>query len=182
MLELAISEFLMERFPEYPEGELSKLRAAIVNETQLADLARQYDIGHYLYLGKGEEQTQGRAQNSLLADAYEAVLGAVYLDRGFKKALTLVRRHYQKLLEGVSPQTLFQDYKTELQEKCQARFRSIPRYRMIKEMGPDHEKVFEVEILIKQQSFGKGRGRSKKEAEQQAAQAALTKLDNFDEL
>jgi ribonuclease III len=179
VLELTISEFIMERYPESPEGELSKLRAAIVNESQLADLAKYYDLGQYLYLGKGEEQTQGREKNSLLADAYEAILGAVYIDRGFKKSVQIVRRHYSRLLDGASMKSFHSDFKTELQEKCQAMFRSIPRYRLIREKGPDHEKIFEIEISIRGQVYGKGRGRSKKEAEQMAAQEALTQLDQI---
>ena len=179
VLELAISENIMERFPEYPEGDLSKLRASIVNEWQLSELARHYDIGQYLYLGKGEEQTNGRQKNSLLADAYEAILGAIYLDRGFKKALALVRKHYDRLLNEATLGSFYKDFKTELQERCQAQFRSIPRYRLIREKGPDHEKVFEVEIVIQNKVYGQGKGRSKKEAEQKAAEQALKRLQDL---
>lgn len=176
VLELAISEFIMERFPQSPEGELSKLRASIVNEGSLAELARQYNFGPNLYLGRGEDQTNGREKNSLLANAYEAVLGAVYLDRGFKKALCLVKKHYARLLDSTPMQSFYRDFKTELQEKSQALFRTIPRYRLVKELGPDHEKVFEVEILIRNKIYGQGRGKSKKEAEQMAAEKTLIQI------
>ena len=101
VLELSISHLLMERFPEFPEGELSKLRAAIVNENQLAELARSIDLGDYLYLGKGEDQTGGRDKPSLLSDAFEAVLGAVYIDRGFGKAMKVVKRLYENVLHVI---------------------------------------------------------------------------------
>ena len=166
----------MERFPQSPEGELSKLRASIVNEGSLAELARQYNFGPNLYLGRGEDQTNGREKNSLLANAYEAVLGAVYLDRGFKKALCLVKKHYARLLDSTPMQSFYRDFKTELQEKSQALFRTIPRYRLVKELGPDHEKVFEVEILIRNKIYGQGRGKSKKEAEQMAAEKTLIQI------
>ncbi len=176
VLELAVSKLLMKRFPQYNEGELSKLRAAIVNERQLADLAREYEIGEYLLLGRGEEQTMGREKPSLLADAYEAVLGAIYLDRGFRKAEKVISKHYSLLLEESSPDSLYRDYKTELQERVQSIFRTIPQYRLANEEGPGHRKVFEIDLLIEEKRYGMGRGYSKKEAEQKAAQEALRKL------
>lgn len=176
VLELSVSELLMERYPDFSEGDLSKMRAAIVNEKQLASLARGFYLGSYLYLGRGEEQTSGREKSSLLADAYEAVLGAIYLDRGFKKASEVVRRHYSRLLDKTPQRDFYQDYKTELQEKCQSLFHAVPKYRLIAEKGPDHDKVFEVELWVRHEQFGRGVGRSKKEAEQKAAKQALAKL------
>jgi ribonuclease III len=176
VLELAVSEFLMERYPEFSEGDLSKMRAAVVNEKQLAGLARQFGLGDSLYLGRGEEQTSGRLKNSLLADAYEAILGGVYLDRGFGSASKLIRHHYADLLDKTPPHQFYQDYKTELQERCQSLFRAIPRYRLIGEKGPDHDKIFEVELYVKNDLMGRGTGRNKKEAEQEAAKEALGKL------
>ena len=166
----------MERYPHFDEGDLSKLRAAIVNERQLAELARGLGLGTHLALGKGEEQTSGREKNSILSDGFEALLGAIYLDRGFKKSVEVIRHHYEKLLDQTPEQKFYTDYKTELQEKSQAAYKSIPHYRLIAETGPDHEKTFEVEIFIHSQSFGKGRGKSKKEAEQEAAREALERL------
>ncbi len=176
VLELAVSQFLMERYPRFSEGDLSKMRAAIVNEKQLAELARNFRLGEHLYVGRGEEQTSGREKPSLLADAYEAVLGAIYLDRGFEKAARVIHRHYSKLLDETPMEEFNRDYKTELQERCQGRFHSIPRYRLVAERGPDHDKIFDVEIFIRNEVAGKGMGHSKKEAEQAAAQEALKKI------
>ncbi len=176
VLELSVSELLMERYPDFSEGDLSKMRAAIVNEKQLASLARGFDLGNYLYLGRGEEQTSGREKSSLLADAYEAILGAIYMDRGFKKASDVVRQHYFKLLDKTPQRDFYQDYKTELQEKCQSLFHAVPKYRLVAEKGPDHDKVFEVELSVRHEPLGRGVGHSKKEAEQEAAKEALAKL------
>jgi len=176
VLELAVSELLMRRFPKYSEGELSKLRAAIVNEKQLANFARSFGLGDHLYLGKGEEQTSGREKQSLLADVYEAILGAIYLDRGFLKAAQIIQRHYGRLLDDTPSEEIYRDYKTELQERSQSAFKSIPRYRLVAERGPDHDKIFEIELYIRNELFGRGQGRNKKDAEQLAAKEALVKL------
>jgi ribonuclease-3 len=170
----------MERFPSHPEGELSKLRAAVVNETRLAELARTLGLGDYLYLGKGEEMTGGRDKPSLLSDAYEAILGGIYLDRGFKKALSVVRDHYSAILAQAGDQEFVKDFKTRLQEQAQGKFKSMPRYRMVKETGPDHRKTFEVHLFINDELMGKGVGNSKKVAEQQAAKQALERMDEED--
>lgn len=177
VLELAVSELLMERFPHFSEGELSKLRASIVNERQLAELGRRYRLGEFIYLGKGEEQTKGREKHSLLSDAYEAILGAVYLDRGFKKARNLIQNHYVDLLDSTEIESLYQDYKTKLQEVSQNLFQSIPKYHLAGEKGPDHEKIFEVHLFIQDNLYGVGMGRSKKIAEQKAAKEALLKIE-----
>lgn len=178
VLELTISHILMERFPQYPEGELSKLRAAIVNEGQLAELARTISLGDYMYLGKGEEQTGGRDKPSLLSDAFEAVLGGIYLDRGFDKARKVVEGIYEKVLHSAGAAGFVRDFKTKLQEVSQARFRAVPRYRLQNTTGPDHAKVFEVHLFINDQRMGVGKGQSKKAAEQQAAAQALQKLES----
>ncbi len=177
VLELAISELLMTRYPEFTEGELSKLRAAIVNEKQLAEIARVYHIGDHLLLGRGEEQTNGREKPSLLSDAYEAVLGAAYLDRGYKRSRALIEKHYSRLFENRTPESFYLDFKTELQERVQSIFRTIPQYRLRGERGPDHRKTFEVQLMIRDQAYGTGVGHSKKEAEQKAAEQALKKLE-----
>ena len=181
VLELSVSHLLMERFPEHPEGELSKLRAAIVNENQLAEIARELKLGEFLYLGKGEDQTGGRDKPSLLSDAFEAVLGAVYLDRGFEKAFEVVSHHYEKILERCGGVGFEKDYKTKLQEESQSRFRAIPRYRLVGERGPDHCKLFEVHLFIRDELWGVGQGASKKAAEQTAARQALEKLHAVEE-
>lgn len=177
VLELVVSELLMERYPQYSEGDLSKLRAAIVNEKQLASFAREFTLGESLYLGRGEEQTSGREKPSLLADAYEAVLGAIYLDRGYAKASLVIRKHYGRLLDRSAAEEIYKDYKTDLQEKSQSLYKSIPRYRLAGESGPDHDKTFEIELTIRGEVMGRGQGRNKKEAEQQAAKEALGKIN-----
>ncbi|MBI4367384.1 MAG: ribonuclease III [Deltaproteobacteria bacterium] len=176
VLELAVSHLLMEHFPTHPEGDLSKLRAAVVNEAQLAALARELQLGDYLYLGKGEEQTGGRDKPSLLSDALEAILGAIYLDRGFQKGFEVVKRQYKSVLQGVAIGQFIQDFKTKLQEESQSRFHTVPRYRLIRELGPDHSKTFEVHLFIEDRLYGHGKGASKKAAEQDAARQALEKL------
>lgn len=178
VLELAISHLLMEQFKDYPEGELSKLRAAIVNESQLADLARSICLGEFLYLGKGEEQTGGRDKPSILSDGYEAVLGAIYLDRGFKKVFELLHKQFGKILSHVGTEGFAKDYKTRLQEAVQGRFRSIPHYKTVRAVGPDHSKTFEVHLYVQEELYGIGHGSSKKSAEQDAARQALEKLES----
>jgi ribonuclease-3 len=181
VLELVVSHVLMELYPEAPEGELSKLRAAMVNEKTLASLARSLGIGEQLYLGKGEEMGQGREKSSLLSDAYEAILGALYLDRGFKKAFKVVRRHAESLMAQVNDEGFYKDYKTLLQEASQNRFKMVPRYRLVEELGPDHDKTFKIDILINKEVYGVGTGKSKKEAEQNAAREALEALEKRSE-
>ncbi len=179
VLELTVSELLINKYPTFSEGKLSKLRAAIVNEKQLASMARDFRLGEFLLLGKGEEQTRGREKDSLLADAFEAVLGAIYQDRGFSKVIDFVHKHYENLLGDQSPEAFFKDYKTDLQEKSQEAFHAVPRYRLVKESGPDHDKTFDIELYIKQELMGRGTGRNKKEAEQQAAKEALERLQKL---
>jgi len=180
VLELTVSHLLMERFPDHPEGELSKLRAAIVNEGQLAELAKSLGLGEKLYLGKGEDNTGGRDKPSLLSDAFEAVLGAIYLDRGFEKAFKVVRNLYSGVLDRAGGVGFVRDYKTRLQEVSQSRFRVVPRYRMVRTFGPDHRKTFEVNLYINDDLWGVGKGGSKKSAEQDAAMIALDKLERED--
>ena len=176
VLELIVSHLLMERFGEHPEGELSKLRAAIVNETQLADLARKIHLGKFLFLGKGEEATGGREKPSLLSDSFEAVLAAIYLDRGFKKVFGLVEKFYDKVIDHVGQVGFVKDYKTRLQEVVQGTYKTIPQYQLVKATGPDHSKTFEVEVCIQDKVYAIGYGSSKKSAEQDAAHHALKKL------
>ncbi len=177
VLELAVSHMLMTRFPSFPEGELSKLRAAVVNETKLAEIARKLELGSYLFLGKGEDMTNGRDKPSLLSDAYEAVLGAVFLDRGFEKACKVVTAHYKGILKEAGGQGFNKDFKTRLQEEAQGRLKAMPRYRMVRETGPDHQKTFEVHLFINDALMGVGHGASKKAAEQEAAREGLEKLE-----
>ncbi|MFZ5470500.1 MAG: ribonuclease III [Myxococcota bacterium] len=180
VVDLAISHRLMERFPQATEGELSKLRALIVNEEGLARVARRIGLGEILLLGRGEELTGGREKSSVLADALEAVLGAIYLSLGLNKVMELVDRLFGDALEGVAEGRSGFDYKTRLQEDVQLRLRQSPRYRVVSETGPDHEKVFEVEVTIGDGMYARASGRSKKEAEQEAARQTLQMLSAHD--
>jgi ribonuclease III len=179
VLELVVSHLLMENYPESSEGELSKIRASLVNEKTLALVAVQHDIGDYLLLGKGEELGEGRSKPSLLSDAMEAVLGAVYLDRGFKKAYKVIRTIALELFDQVGKEGFYRDYKTLLQERAQVLFKTVPKYKLVNELGPDHDKTFEVNLLIRGEVLGIGRGKSKKGAEQNAAREALASLKDL---
>jgi ribonuclease-3 len=170
----------MEQFPTASEGELSRLRALIVNEDGLAKVARACGLGDLLLLGKGEERTGGRTKSSVLADAFEAVLGAIYLTCGLPGVLELVDRLFAESLAGVASGRNGLDYKTRLQEQSQTRVKLPPRYRVVSESGPDHDKVFEVEVLIGEELYARASGKSKKEAEQAAAQKALELLSARD--
>lgn len=176
VVDLAISHRLMERFPNATEGELSKLRALIVNEEGLARIARKIVLGELLFLGRGEELTGGRDKSSVLADALEAVIGAVYQSSGMDKVMALVDRLFSEVLDGVAEGRSGLDYKTLLQEDVQNRLRVSPRYRVVSERGPEHEKVFEVEVTIGVDAYARSTGRSKKEAEQSAARETLAIL------
>jgi ribonuclease III len=181
VLDLVIGHLIMERHPDYPEGSLSRLRAAVVNEARLAKIARDLSLGGYLLLGKGEEMTRGREKNSILASSLEAVLAAIYLDGGFKKAFKVISRLFSHPLEIAEKESFYQDFKTRLQEISQETLKATPRYVLAKEFGPDHDKIFGVKVLIHGRVAGSGAGRSKKEAEQRAAQQTLQKLHLFGE-
>jgi ribonuclease-3 len=176
VIDLAVSHRLMERFPAAREGELSKIRAALVDEAALSRIARDLDLGDLLRLGRGEELTGGRQKSSLLADALEAVVAAVYLGGGLGPVLTLVDRFLGEAFARAAAGTLDRDYKTQLQELAQSRMRATPRYRVVAEHGPDHSKVFDVELEVRGEVVGRGAGRSKKDAEQAAAKRGLEVL------
>ena len=172
VLEIISSEFLYFRYGESPEGELTKLRASMVCEQSLAFCCRKIRLGNYLLLGKGEELTGGRERNSILSDAFEAVIGAVYLDGGFEAAKKFVYRH---VLEDMDRSQLFYDSKTKLQELVQAENKGALSYRLIAETGPDHNKKFVVEAWIGERPVSRGEGHTKKAAEQEAAYQAILK-------
>ena len=176
VIDLVVSEYLMSRFPLAQEGELSKLRAAVVDEAGLAAMGRGLGLGELLRLGRGEELTGGREKASLLADTMEAVIATVFLDGGLAAAHALVDRFLDGTYAGAETGTLDRDWKTQLQEQGQARHRSSPRYRVVAEVGPDHAKTFEVEVELGGSVLGRGSGRSKKDAEQAAARLALVAL------
>jgi ribonuclease III len=174
VLDLAISDLLMHRFPDKSEGDLSRMRAGLVNSAALAEKANGLKLGSLLFLGKGEERSGGRGKPSILAGAFEALLGAVYQDGGYEPARRLVERFFA--MDVQVKQLGQQDYKTRLQEISQMLFREPPVYRIISESGPDHEKRFVTEIAVGGKVLGKGEGRSKKQSEQEAALKALTQL------
>jgi ribonuclease III len=173
VIDLLVSDYLMARFPGAREGELSKLRAAVVDEPGLAAMARALELGELLRLGRGEEITGGRAKASLLADAMEAVVAAVFLEGGLLAAHRLVDPFLEEAYARAESGTLDRDFKTQLQEIGQSRFRASPRYRVVAEVGPDHAKTFEIEVELAGEVRGRGAGRSKKDAEQAAARVAL---------
>jgi ribonuclease-3 len=175
VLGVIVTEALYSRHPDLPEGQLAKLRAAIVNSRALASLARQLDIGAYLMLGRGEEISGGRDKSSILADAVEAVIGAFYLDRGTDATRELVLRLFAELLDDAASLGAGLDWKTSLQELAASLSLGIPEYTVI-ESGPDHEKYFEATARLSGEGVGEGTGRSKKEAEQRAAEQAWTSL------
>lgn len=182
VLNLVVSQYLYKKYPNYPEGELTKIRAKVVCESSLAYGARRIGVGEYLLLGRGEEATGGRDRESILADAMEAIMGAIYLDSDFKTAnLSLLNNFEVDIVNAVAKGDLFIDYKTELQEKLQKRGRVKVDYLVIKEEGPDHNKIFYMDACVDGKSMGTGIGRNKKEAEQMAAKEALFILGEFDE-
>jgi len=176
VLDMVITEELMKRFPEETEGALSKFRSMLVNEKTLAIVAEKIAIGGYLKLGKGEEQSNGRKKPSILSDTLEAVVGAIYLSNGMKAASVFILHVLGELVENVHAQIHKQDYKTTLQEMAQSLLKTIPRYQIAYQEGPDHLRTFETEVLILEQVMGRGKGRSKKESEQLAAKAAIQQL------
>ncbi len=177
VLALIISEHVASACPDLTEGALSKLRSHLVSEATLATVARRLDLGRLLRLGRGEERTGGREKESILANTMEAVLAAVYLDGGLDAARSFTLRAFaQELGEAASHDAgglLSGDSKTQLQEWCQQRHDCVPQYVTEKESGPDHQKTFDVQVLVRGKALGRGTGRSKKEAEQAAAQQAL---------
>lgn len=179
VLSLVMSEYLAAEFPDSSEGGLSKLKAQLVSEASLARAARRMKLGRLLRLGKGEELSKGREKHSLLADALEALIAAVYLDGGLEASRTFTLRVLEEELSATRAEQArpgMDDFKTQLQEVCQKRFETLPRYETVRESGPDHEKVFEVELTIQGIMRGVGSGHSKKEAEQKAAKEALAQL------
>lgn len=177
VLDLVISQYLMKTLPNSHEGDLTRIRAEVVSLPSLARLATSLDIGPALLLGKGEERSGGRNKSSLLADALEALFGAIFTDGGFEAADTVILPLFIPLLQQVSIDE-GQDFKSRLQELLQAEQRDLPIYELVETAGPAHERIYHVDVLIENRSHGSGQGRTKKSAEQAAAQAALTLLGN----
>ena len=172
VLNLIVGHILMERYPNVNEGDLSRTRANLVNESQLAIIARAIDLGAFIRLGKGELQTNGRGKNSILAGAFEALIAAVYLDGGFKAAFKIIENNFVPILESVNSAIDSYDYKSLLQEWVQEEQGAMPYYKVVREEGPDHDKTFWISVKVFDVESD-GQGKNKKMAEQDAAKKAL---------
>ncbi|MBI5049365.1 MAG: ribonuclease III [Nitrospirae bacterium] len=182
VLGLIVSDYLFCSYLEYSEAELSKVKAYAVQENTLAEIAVKLDIGSFLLLGKGEDATGGRQKPSLLANAFEAILGAVYLDGGLNSAKVFVLGFLKDKITALILHGLLFDFKTRFQEIVQEQYNMLPKYVVHKETGPDHIKTFEVEVFIGKEKYGMGKGRTKKEAAQGAAEEGLKKLEKTEKL
>ncbi len=175
VLDLVTSHLLMKRFPDWSEGALSKARAALVNDASLARVADAVSLGRWVFLGKGEEQGGGRAKRSILANALEALVGAIFLDGGFVAAQGVLERLLEPSV-AVAELAVEHDFKSRLQELSQARMHLEPRYTVLGQAGPDHEPTFEVAIHLGEKEYGRAQGKSKKDAQQHAAALAIAAL------
>jgi ribonuclease-3 len=178
VLDLVVGEYLYKKFPNFHEGDLSKLRASIVNEKGFQKFAQALNLGEFLFISAAEENNDGRSKSSICSNAFEAIMGALYLDGGLKK----VEENTIKLLESIYPNvdlaSIFRDYKTTLQELTQAKEGVTPEYIVVSATGPDHKKEFEIMVKVKERELATAKGRSKKEAQQKAAQKALEILES----
>lgn len=177
VLELAVTDFLYKKYPEKTEGELTAYRAALVNTVSLSAASDKLSVNDYLYLSKGEAQDTGRARQYILANTFEAIVGALYLDRGYDAADKFIEDNLFHLTEEIVEKRLWQDAKSNFQEKAQEHAGITPRYELIEERGPDHDKTFVIGVYLDKTQIATGKGRSKQEAEQDAAQAALELKD-----
>jgi ribonuclease-3 len=178
---LIIVEYLFLLEEQYSEAVLAKMKSYLVSEAVLAGIARTLSLSRHLALGKGEESTGGRDKNSILADALEAVIGALYLDGGFEKAREIVQRFFKDRIDSAIESGDFYDYKTELQEKTQLLYGKLPEYQVIKEQGEEHKRIFTVEVSLEGEKLGVASGKRKKEAETLAAKKALEKIREREE-
>ncbi|MGA1875507.1 MAG: ribonuclease III [bacterium] len=176
ILSYIITDSLLERFPNHTEGMLSKLRAHLVSENVLSSIAMKYRLGEYLLLGKGEENTGGRFKKSILANCFEALLAGIYMDQGLEITRNFITKSFQPFIDELSQNNFVPDFKTILQEYAQGALNCTPSYQVTSQNGLDHEKVFEVTLIINKKTYGMGEGRSKKEAEQKAACEALRNM------
>jgi ribonuclease III len=182
VLELIVNEHLYRCYPGKREGDLTKMKSLLVSRSVLARRARSINLGTFVLLSEAEQDAGGRRRTSILADTYEAVLGAIYLDRGFEAARMFVEHNLLSDAESILTDRAHTNYKNILQELVQAEYKTHPRYRTSSEEGPDHEKIFTVEVNVHGKSFGEGRGTNKKQAEQEAACSALARLGKLVEV
>ena len=177
VLGLIVNEYLFKRFEDYPEGDLAKIKSAVVSEATLAKVARDFNLGSFLLMGKGEELSGGRDRSSILANSFEALIGAVYLDSGLKECRKFVLNLLKKDIERIDRMTYLRDPKTTLQEYVQKKYRERPVYEVVEERGPDHKKEFIVKLLINGKETALGRGTSKRKAEMLAAEDVLRRIE-----
>ena len=176
VMDLIVGEYLFELFPKAEEGMLSKLRAALVNEESFTKLAKRLNLGKFLYLSPAEENNNGREKPSILSSAFEAVMGAIYLESGFDVAKKVALQLLKAEFPVITPEELLKDYKTTLQEITQAHFGVVPEYRLISASGPDHKKEFEIGVYIQDKEYAKAKGKSKKTAQQEGARLTIEML------
>ncbi len=177
VLNLIVGEFLFKKFPTSAEGVLSKMRASLVNETGFTKLALAINLGDYIYLSEAEERNKGRKKASILSDAFEAIMGAIYIESGIERLKPMILRLLDENYKEINLDELFSDYKTALQEVTQSKFGSIPVYKLESAIGPDHEKVFSLSLWINDKHYATANGKSKKLAQQAAAKIVLSKLE-----
>jgi ribonuclease-3 len=182
VLDLVVSQFLYEKFPKKTEGELSKVKSILVRKSVLADIATKMSLGDLVLINWGEEKTGGRSRQSILADTFEAVIGAIYLDKGLQVAAELIKTYLLDDLKKIMKTELYKNYKSILLEYTQSSGNGMPAYKVIDETGPDHAKNFLVEVYINNDKMGEGQGGTKKIAEQEAAKQAIKKLNIKDEV
>ena len=177
VLGFIVAHVLYKRYPDASEGKLSKMRSSIVSRMNFAHLARELKIDKQVLLGKGEENTGGRERESNISGTFEAVIGAIFIDGGYRRVSKVITTLLKNCLNG--DEEIFKDYKTKLQEVAQRKFKKVPKYKVVLEEGPPHDKNFHIEVRLGRKSFGKGVGRNKKQAEQEAAKQGLESMERF---
>ncbi|MGB5965843.1 MAG: ribonuclease III [Sulfurimonadaceae bacterium] len=180
VLDLIVGQYLFENFPNHDEGKLSKMRASLVNEEGFTRLAEHISLGAQLFLSNAEENNGGRTKPSLLSNAFEAVIGALYLEAGLDRARDISIKLLEEVHPDISLDTLFKDYKTTLQEMTQALFGTTPEYKLVRSHGPDHKKEFEIAVLVDGKEYARASGKSKKVAQQESAAIAINLLNKGD--
>ena len=177
VLDLVVTDYLYRKFPKRTEGQLSKIKSILVSKPVLAETAFELSFGELILINKGEEKTGGRQRHSILSDTLEALIGAIYIDKGLESASTFIQAHLLSRFKSIMQRELYTNYKSMLLEHAQSHFGSLPEYRVLEEMGPDHDKSFVVGVFINGKEIGRGQGKSKKTAEQEAAKMAIQDLD-----
>ncbi len=173
VLELVVTDFLFNKYPEKPEGDLTAIRAALVNTVSLSEVASNMNINEFLLLSKGEERDTGRARQYILANTFESIIGAIYLDQGYDSAKEFIAGHLFDKTDAIISKRLWQDAKSKFQELAQERTSITPRYETVSQTGPDHDRIFVVGVFLGTDKIAEGKGRSKQEAEQSAAEAGI---------